>query len=179
MCRMVFVRLYVELSFALQKTWTFEVLDIEYATTNEELVKINLKAEHINRTTLGISGTLDVRYEFSEDTMIEMLMCRSTSGNADSYQLLPYRVPRMQIHDFFDTFYDMIFKDTGPCTNFPVIETKARDYQFCKVIYFKRCTFNNDHLPNYLPGGYYKVKVVISGEADWSLTVLFQVESTV
>uniref|UniRef100_A0A1B0G1U2 Uncharacterized protein n=1 Tax=Glossina morsitans morsitans TaxID=37546 RepID=A0A1B0G1U2_GLOMM len=160
-----------------EKTWTFEVLDIEYATTNEELVKINLKAEHINRTTLGISGTLDVRYEFSEDTMIEILMFRSASGNADSYQHLPYRVPRMQIHDFFDTFYDMIFKDAGSCTNFPVIETKARDYQFRKVIYFERCIFNNDPLPNHLPEGYYKVKVVASGEADWSLTALFQLVS--
>uniref|UniRef100_A0A1B0A4S3 Uncharacterized protein n=1 Tax=Glossina pallidipes TaxID=7398 RepID=A0A1B0A4S3_GLOPL len=162
----------------MSKTWTFEVLDIEYLTANEDLVKINLKAEHINRTTLGISGTLDLSYEFSEDTMIEMLMFRSASGNADSYQLLPYRIPRMQIHDFFDRFYDKMFKDAGPCTNFPVIETKARDYQFRKAIYFNRCIFNNDHMPNYLPGGYYKAKVVISGEADWSLTVLFQVEST-
>ncbi|KAL9928349.1 uncharacterized protein ACN427_005392 [Glossina fuscipes fuscipes] len=161
-----------------KKSWTYEILDTEFTTMNEELVKINLKAEHINRTTLGISGTLDFRYEFSEDTMIEMIVYRSASGNADSYQLLPYRIPRMQIHDFIDTFYDNIFKDLGPCSNFPVIETKARDYKFCKVIYFERCLFNNDHMPNYLPDGYYKAKVVTSGETDWSLTVLFQVEST-
>uniref|UniRef100_A0A1A9W5E3 Vitellogenin domain-containing protein n=1 Tax=Glossina brevipalpis TaxID=37001 RepID=A0A1A9W5E3_9MUSC len=157
-----------------EKSWAYEILEIEHTTSDDELVKVNLKAQHFNRTTLGISGTVDLRYEFSEETMLEMSVLRSASGNADSYQLLPYRIPRMQIYDFLDTFYDAIFKDIKSCSNFPVIETKARDYKFCKVIYFEKCVFTNDLMPNYMPEGYYKALVVISGETDWSLTVLYR-----
>lgn len=103
-----------------------------------------------------------------------MLLCRSTSGNADSYQLLPYRIPRMKLYDYLDTYYK---NGLEPCSNFPVIETEARDYKFCKVIYLKRCLFKYDFLPNYMPEGYYKLITAISGEADWSLTVLFHPES--
>uniref|UniRef100_A0A1A9V297 Uncharacterized protein n=1 Tax=Glossina austeni TaxID=7395 RepID=A0A1A9V297_GLOAU len=105
-----------------EKKWAFEILDILFTTSNEELVRIDLKTEYINRTTVGASGTLELRYEVSEDTMIEMLMYRSTSGNADSYQLLPYRIPRMKLYDYLDTYYKNGLKS---CSNFPLDEFTA------------------------------------------------------
>uniref|UniRef100_A0A1A9W1N0 Uncharacterized protein n=1 Tax=Glossina brevipalpis TaxID=37001 RepID=A0A1A9W1N0_9MUSC len=164
-------------SITLQKTWTMEIVGVEGNTTNSDLVTADWKVEHINRTSTGISGTIDMRYEFTEDSMIEIVLYRSATGNADSYQLLPYRILKTQVHDFMDQYYKGFIKDFETCSNFPVIETKARDYKFQQLYRFNKCTFTTDPMPNYLQEGYYKAIIQFSGETDWSVTCIAHVES--
>lgn len=46
-------------------------MSLEWNTTDDEMVKLDLKVEQINRTSFAFSGTLDLRYEISENTMVK------------------------------------------------------------------------------------------------------------
>uniref|UniRef100_A0A1A9W1C0 Uncharacterized protein n=1 Tax=Glossina brevipalpis TaxID=37001 RepID=A0A1A9W1C0_9MUSC len=159
------------------KTWTMEIVGVDWNITNEDLVAVDLKVEQVSRTSYRFSGTIDMRYEFTEDSLTEIIAYRSATGNANSYQLLPYRILKTQIHDFLDQYYEGFLKEFETCSNYPVIETKARDYKFQQLHRFNKCTFTTDPLPNYLPEGYYKAVVQFSGETDWSITCIAHVES--
>uniref|UniRef100_A0A1A9W1C2 Uncharacterized protein n=1 Tax=Glossina brevipalpis TaxID=37001 RepID=A0A1A9W1C2_9MUSC len=160
-----------------QKTWTMEIVGVDWNITNEDLIAVDLKIEQVSRTSYRFSGTIDIRYELTEDSMFKLILYRSATGNADRYQLLPYRIEKTQFYDFLDEYYKGFLKEFETCSNFPVIKTKARDYKFRQLYRFDKCTVTNDPMPNYMPEGYYKVIMQFSGETDWSLTFVVQVES--
>uniref|UniRef100_A0A1A9ZJ09 Uncharacterized protein n=1 Tax=Glossina pallidipes TaxID=7398 RepID=A0A1A9ZJ09_GLOPL len=163
-------------TYAKSKTWTMELVSLEWNTTDDEMVKLDLKVEQINRTSFAFSGTLDLRYEISENTMGDCTLYHSASGNSDSYKRLPYGGSE-KIYDLIDSFYHQFCKSFAKCSNFPLIKTKARDYKYRQRYTFDKCTFSADAAPNYMPIGYYKVVMQITGETYWSMTALVEVES--
>uniref|UniRef100_A0A1A9V8X1 Uncharacterized protein n=1 Tax=Glossina austeni TaxID=7395 RepID=A0A1A9V8X1_GLOAU len=153
-----------------------ELLSIVWNVADDEMVKIDLKVAQINRTSFAISGTVDLCYEISENTKVTVTLYQSASGNSDNYRKLPYQVSD-KLFDCLDQYYNQTFKNFLSCSNFPLIETEARDYKYRQLYIIDKCTLSNDAAPNYLPDGYYKVLVQFTGEADWSLILLFEVES--
>ncbi|KAI9584048.1 hypothetical protein GQX74_010383 [Glossina fuscipes] len=160
---------------AFNKTWTMQLVSVEWNTTDDEMVELDLKVEQINRTSFAFSGTVDVRFEISENTMGECKIYYSASGNLDSYRMLPYGGSG-KIFDIIDSYYHQACKSFAKCSNFPLIKTKARDYKYRQLYTFDKCTFSNDAAPNYLPDGYYKVVTQLTGETYWSIATLFEVE---
>uniref|UniRef100_A0A1B0B4Q9 Uncharacterized protein n=1 Tax=Glossina palpalis gambiensis TaxID=67801 RepID=A0A1B0B4Q9_9MUSC len=167
-----------------------ELLSIMWDVADDEMVKIDLKVKQINRTSFALSGTVDLRYEFSENTMINayaqyywiyylqinVITYHSPSGNSDNYRELPYHLSA-KVFDCLDKYYNETFKNFLSCLNLPQIETEARDYKYRQLYIIDRCTLSNDAAPNYLPDGYYKVLAQFTGETKWSLTGLLYVES--
>ncbi|KAI9584056.1 hypothetical protein GQX74_010391 [Glossina fuscipes] len=135
-----------------------ELLSIMWDVADDEMVKIDLKVKQINRTSFALSGTVDLRYEFSENTMINVITYHSPSGNSDNYRELPYHLSA-KVFDCLDKYYKETFKNFLNCSNLPQIETEARDYKYRQLYIIDRCTLSNDAAPNYLPDGYYKVLV--------------------
>lgn len=90
--------------------------------------------------------------------------------------MLPYGGSE-KIYDLIDSFYDQFCKSFAKCSNFPLIKTKARDYKYRQLYTFDKCTFSADAAPNYMPNGYYKLVMQLTGETYWSLTALVEIES--
>ncbi|XP_037886153.1 uncharacterized protein LOC119635417 [Glossina fuscipes] len=158
------------------KTWTMEPLNVEWNITDDELVKVDVKLQRINRTIVAFDGTIELLYELDEYTMMESAIYRSATGSINSYQRLPYRLPRNKVYDILDQYKDEISKNLRNCSNFPLLETHSRDYKFRELYRFDRCTYSTDILPNYLLEGYYKAIVELTGETNWSLTFLVRIE---
>ncbi|KAL9923737.1 uncharacterized protein ACN2A1_003208 isoform 1-T5 [Glossina fuscipes fuscipes] len=159
-----------------QKTWTMEPLNVEWNITDDELVKVDVKLQRINRTIVAFDGTIELLYELDEYTMMESAIYRSATGSINSYQRLPYRLPRSKVYDILDQYKDEISKNLRNCSNFPLLETHSRDYKFRELYRFDKCTYSTDILPNYLLEGYYKAIVELTGETNWSLTFLVRIE---
>lgn len=104
-------------------------------------------------------------------------MYRSATGSKDSYQQLPYQLARAKIYDCLDQYKGEMSKNLRNCSNFPVIATQSRDYEFRKLYRLDKCTYSTDVMPTYLPEGYYKVVMQFSGETSWSLIFLVRIES--
>uniref|UniRef100_A0A1A9W0I7 Uncharacterized protein n=1 Tax=Glossina brevipalpis TaxID=37001 RepID=A0A1A9W0I7_9MUSC len=154
-----------------KKIWTLDLLAVEWSITDGQLVKIDLKIKHVNRTSFAISGSWYMGYEVSEDTMVSMKLRRSSSGNADSYLLLPYELTG-KFYDLLHSHYKSTLRNFANCSNFPVIKTEARDYKYRNLFYLDKCTFTTDCMPNYITEGYYKASADITGETNWSVTIV-------
>ncbi|KAL9923742.1 uncharacterized protein ACN2A1_003208 isoform 2-T6 [Glossina fuscipes fuscipes] len=153
-----------------------EPLNVEWNITDDELVKVDVKLQRINRTIVAFDGTIELLYELDEYTMMESAIYRSATGSINSYQRLPYRLPRSKVYDILDQYKDEISKNLRNCSNFPLLETHSRDYKFRELYRFDKCTYSTDILPNYLLEGYYKAIVELTGETNWSLTFLVRIE---
>uniref|UniRef100_A0A1A9ZIZ8 Uncharacterized protein n=1 Tax=Glossina pallidipes TaxID=7398 RepID=A0A1A9ZIZ8_GLOPL len=130
-----------------------QVLSIGWNVADDEMIKIDLPVAQINRTSFAFSGTVDQRFEFSENSKVNVIMYHSASGNSDSYRKLPYQVSE-KVYDCVDLFYNQTFKYFSNCSNCPLIDTAARDYKYQRLYIFDKCILTNDAAPNYLPDGY-------------------------
>lgn len=83
--------------------WTeFEFNALE--NDDGSLIKTNLKVKRFNKTHSGLSGTVELKTELSNEWTLEGVLLYSSKGNNQFVQL-PYKFEKQDLCTFFDGMF--------------------------------------------------------------------------
>ncbi|KAJ6636975.1 hypothetical protein Bhyg_09701, partial [Pseudolycoriella hygida] len=121
----------------------------------------NLRFKRINKTTYGISGTIDIRTDFSNDFEAEMVFFHSANGN-NQFVKTPYKVPKDDACKIVDGIYIQSgsAKDVAVASDLPA---PTENSSLCDAYKKGHYTMNEyllseSVIPKYLQIGYYKAQ---------------------
>ncbi|XP_037713608.1 uncharacterized protein LOC119549537 [Drosophila subpulchrella] len=157
------------------RKWDYEPISIDAATSDESLINFDIKMIRISRGEFGVSATVEWNYDTTEETMVEAVVYRSSSGDESDYKMLPFNLPKQTFYDYLNTYYkDVIMKNFGPCSNAPQFEDKFQPPWPKKTYVAEKCVIEGDGLPEILPPGFYKIIFNCTGasQPSWSFTAI-------
>ncbi|XP_070140834.1 uncharacterized protein [Drosophila kikkawai] len=162
------------------RKWDYEPMSLSSTTTDPSKILIKTKIDRIGRGEFAISATAMFNYTTTEETMVECLVYRSSSGAEADYKLLPWAIPRQTFHEHLNTYYkEVTMRVFKKCSNFPYFEG---DFQppFPKMNYVaEKCALgDDDRLPEICPPGFYKIvfKCFGKNQPSWSFTAVFRLK---
>ncbi|XP_020818140.1 uncharacterized protein LOC110191595 [Drosophila serrata] len=160
------------------RKWDYEPLSIVTTTSDPNKLGIEGKIERLGRGDFGLTITLEWKYDATEETMVEAVAYRSSSGEESDYKLLPWVIPKQSFYEYLDTHYkDVVIKNLGNCSNLPQFEGKFQP-PFPQGTYkLNKCKVDGEGLPEIAPPGFYKIIFTKSGpdQPTWGLTAVFKV----
>ncbi|XP_034477897.1 uncharacterized protein LOC117784307 [Drosophila innubila] len=118
------------------------------------------------RGEFAYDGYINFNYDVTDDTMIEAVAFRSTSGRDEDYTPLPWTIPKQPFSKFIEDFYkDMIYENLYSCSNLPEPD-KVLPFQRGNLT-LKECVVEGKGMPEMAPQGYYKIILKTTGEVEW------------
>ncbi|XP_022218386.1 uncharacterized protein LOC111071390 [Drosophila obscura] len=151
---------------AAKTRWECEPQSVSAFSTNESLMKFDLRTQRVGRTDFFFSGTAFWNIDLDESVMIELELYRSTTGAESDYKLTPMSIPRQTFIEYIDTYYkDMVIKNLGECSDLPRYEDKYVPPWPKKTFTLTRCSVNGVGMPEVLLAGFYKIKANVSHPA--------------
>ncbi|XP_017044438.1 uncharacterized protein LOC108090333 isoform X2 [Drosophila ficusphila] len=140
------------------RKWEYELLSLEVFSSNPKLMKIEAKVVRMGRSEIGLSATLDLNYDVTDETTIEVIAYRSNSGDEGDYKMLPWAAPKQPYYEYLNTYYkDFVMKDFASCSNLPQFKDKFQPPVQKKKYYAEKCMVIGEGLPDIVPPGYYKL----------------------
>uniref|UniRef100_A0A6P4E9K5 Uncharacterized protein LOC108037958 n=1 Tax=Drosophila rhopaloa TaxID=1041015 RepID=A0A6P4E9K5_DRORH len=159
-----------------KRKWDYEPLSIESFSTDENLLKMEAKVERLGRGEFAITATIDFKYEPDENTFVEAVGYRSTSGDENDYKLIPLSIPKQPFTEFMNSHYkDMVIPNLGGCSNIIQFKDKFEPPWPMKVYNLKQCVADSDGFPDVVPEGYYKVNFTMSNPVDWGFILIVKI----
>ncbi|KAM8712819.1 hypothetical protein ACLKA7_013191 [Drosophila subpalustris] len=151
-----------------KRKWDYELISVESTTSDPDKLFIDVRIKRMRQGDFAYHGYINFNYDVDDTTMVEAVSFRSQSGRDDEYSPMPWSIPKQLYTEFIESFYeDMIYKNLGGCSNMPKPEN---------VLPFKKenitlteCVVSGDGLPEMAPQGYYKVKLTVTGEVEWTI----------
>ncbi|KAH8348350.1 hypothetical protein KR084_006648 [Drosophila pseudotakahashii] len=171
----VFIPLNNNYNKCLQRKWDYEPLSITSETSDESLINFELNIVRIGRGEYGISANVEWNYDTTDETMVEAIAYRSSSGEEADYKVLPWSIPKQPFYEYLNTYYkDVIMKNFAPCSNIPVFEDKFEPPWPKKTYIGDKCVIDGDGLPEIVPPGFYKIlfKGFGQDQPSWSFTAI-------
>ncbi|XP_016957977.1 uncharacterized protein LOC108029980 [Drosophila biarmipes] len=159
------------------RKWDYEPISIDCNTSDDSLININTKIVRINRGEFGISAKVEWNYDTTDETMVEAVVYRSTSGDESDYKVLPFSLPKQTFYDYLNTYYkDVIIKNFGGCSNIPQFEDKFEPPWPKKTYIADKCVIDGDGFPEILPIGFYKIVFNCTGpnQPSWSFVAIIK-----
>ncbi|XP_017077708.1 uncharacterized protein LOC108112381 [Drosophila eugracilis] len=168
----------VLLSYGTARKWDYEPLSITTYSSDDELMKIDVKIERVSRGVYGVTGRIEWNYDTTDKTMVEGIVLRSSSGEESDYKLLPWAIPSQSLYDHMNTYYkEVSMKNFKHCSNVPQFEGQFQP-PMPKMTYIgNKCVIDGDGLPDMIPQGYYKIILKCYGpeQPTWNATVIAKV----
>ncbi|XP_030559276.1 uncharacterized protein LOC115761613 [Drosophila novamexicana] len=161
-----------------KRNWDYDPISLTGHSSDETKLKPDLRVEHVGRYEAGFSGTLDWQYDVDYTTMIEVEIFRSASGSESDYMRLPFAVPKRTLLNSKAEYDNLLYPNTKRCSNMPRFEGDILHPWPRNLYKFHMCDFKNGIWPEILVDGFYKVKIIVTGEVDWSLTFVVRISST-
>ncbi|XP_017014790.2 uncharacterized protein [Drosophila takahashii] len=160
------------------RKWDYEPISIATYSSDDSLIKLDVKIERVARGVYGVTGRINWNYDTSDKTMVEATVSRSDSGDESDYKLLPWAIPPQSLYDHMNTYYkDVSMKNFKHCSNVPQFVGKFQP-PLPKMIYSgDKCVIDGDGLPDIMPPGFYKVILKCSGpgQPTWNSTSIFKI----
>ncbi|XP_034653517.1 uncharacterized protein LOC117891864 [Drosophila subobscura] len=148
---------------AAKTSWDCEPKSISAHSTNEGLLKVDVRMERVGRAGFFFTGTVFWNIDMDESVMVELELYRSTTGAESDYKLTPMSIPRQTFIEYINTYYrDMVIKNLGECSDLPRYEDQYVPPWPKKNYTLTRCTINGVGMPEVLLAGFYKIKANIS-----------------
>ncbi|XP_064539352.1 uncharacterized protein LOC135429093 [Drosophila montana] len=160
-----------------KRNWEYDPISINGISADETKMKFDLRVERLGRHEIGFSGTIDWQYDIDNTTMIEMRIFRSVSGSESDYKLLPYAVPKKPYPSAKRPYDEIGYPNLSRCSNIPRIEGDVLHPWPRNLYTFHMCAFTDGVLPEVLVEGYYKTIIKVTGEVDWSLTIVIMIRT--
>ncbi|XP_017044431.1 uncharacterized protein LOC108090328 [Drosophila ficusphila] len=160
-----------------ERKWEYEPLSVTAFTSDASQMSLDPKIVQMGRGEIGISIVIEWRYDTTEETMVEVVVYRSSSGDEGDYKLLPFAIPRQPFHDYVNTYFkDVFLKMLAPCSNFPQFEGDLLPPWPQDKYVADKCIFEGEGLPDMLPPGHYKLILNCSGpdQPSWGLAGVFK-----
>ncbi|XP_017025083.3 uncharacterized protein [Drosophila kikkawai] len=159
------------------RKWDYEPISFITTTSDPSRLSFEVKIDRLGRGDFALSGTIDWKYDATENTMVEASAYRSSSGDESDYKLLPWSIPKQPFYEYLNTYYkDVIIKNLGHCTNLPQFQGKFQP-PFPQGTYkLIKCKSDGDGLPEIAPPGFYKIIFTKSGpdQPTWGFTAIFK-----
>ncbi|XP_034480995.1 uncharacterized protein LOC117786744 [Drosophila innubila] len=166
------ILLYLCVGCVARRNWKIEILSITTKSSDENLLNVHLHVDQAALIKTSFSGTFDVKFDTDDKTMIEVIALYSVSGREEDYRRNPYQVPKMTLTEFIDTYWnELIYPTLRPCSNFQEFEGKFVPPFPRKSYIMNQCELTGDGSPDILPIGYYKVLILLSGQAELNVTL--------
>ncbi|XP_017014750.2 uncharacterized protein [Drosophila takahashii] len=164
------------------RKWDYEPISITGYTSDESLMSYNISIDRIGRGEYGISGNADWKYDVTEETMVEGIAYRSSSGAESDYRVLPYSIPKQSFYEYLNTYYkDVIMRNVAHCSNIPTFKDKFQPPWPKKIYTAEKCVVDGEGLPEIVPPGFYKVIGNCTGpdQPTWSVTIVFKLTNKI
>ncbi|XP_039483039.1 uncharacterized protein LOC120446235 [Drosophila santomea] len=161
-----------------ERKWNYEPVSTEAMSSDESLMKIDVKIERINRRSYGLTAKVEWNYDTTEETMVEANVLRSYTGDANDYKLLPWAIPKQSLYDHMNTYYkDVSMKNFKHCSNVPQFEGQFQPPLPKKTYFGNKCVIDGDGLPEIVPSGFYKIILKCYGpnQPTWNSTSVFKI----
>ncbi|XP_017044439.1 uncharacterized protein LOC108090335 [Drosophila ficusphila] len=162
------------------RKWEYEPLSLDTFSSDPKLIKIDAQIVRMGRADFGLTGTAEWNYDTTDETMVEVIAFRSSSGDESDYKMLPWAVPKQPFYDYLNTYYkDMFMKDFVSCSNLPQFEDKFEPPWLKQKYYAEKCIINGEGLPDMVPLGYYKLIFNCTGpdQPSWSFVAVVKLTS--
>uniref|UniRef100_A0A1A9VSF8 Uncharacterized protein n=1 Tax=Glossina austeni TaxID=7395 RepID=A0A1A9VSF8_GLOAU len=160
------------------KTYSYQLISLETNSSDPDLLDIDVRLQRKSRRELVLSGYVDIKYDIQEgdDTEIEWVVYHSPTGSESDYKLLPFNIRRQSIYDYFNSFYkDFIMNGIANCSDLWVFDGKAPSPLEKKRYEINGCVLNDDHYPNHLGDGFYRIVGRIYGQVQCTIMLLIEV----
>uniref|UniRef100_A0A1B0FIS8 Uncharacterized protein n=1 Tax=Glossina morsitans morsitans TaxID=37546 RepID=A0A1B0FIS8_GLOMM len=131
-----------------------------------------------SRRELVLSGYVDIKLDIQEgdDTEIDCVVYHSATGSESDYKLLPFNIRRQSLYDYFNSFYkDFVMNGIANCSDLWVFDGKAPSPLEKKRYEINDCVLNDEHYPNHLGDGFYRIIGRIYGQVECTITLLAEV----
>nr|XP_017014791.2 uncharacterized protein LOC108069297 isoform X1 [Drosophila takahashii] len=178
----IFIPLYHFNKTCLQRKWDYEPISITAFTSDESLISFNISLVRIGRGEYGASAIVEWNYDTTEETMVEGVVYRSSSGAESDYRVLPYSIPKQSFYEYLNTYYkDVVMKNLAHCSNIPIFEDKFQPPWPKKTYIGDKCVVDGDGLPEIVPPGMYKIVCNCTGpdQPTWGLTIIFKLTNRI
>ncbi|XP_016957975.2 uncharacterized protein LOC108029978 [Drosophila biarmipes] len=140
------------------RKWDYEPISVVGISSNDSLVSFDIQIIRIGRGEYGVSGTAVWNYDTTDETTMEAVAYRSSTGAESDYKLLPFSVPKQSFNDYINSYYkEVIMKNLAHCSNLPQFKGKFQPPWPKKTYWAEKCVFKCDGLPDIILPGLYKV----------------------
>ncbi|EDW48432.1 uncharacterized protein LOC6609765 isoform X1 [Drosophila sechellia] len=171
----VLILLIVDQCYGKRK-WDYEPLSIETYSTDESMLKIAAKVERVGRGAYAISANIEFKYTPDDNTMVEAMAYRSTSGDENDYKIIPLTIPKQPYVQFMNNHYkDVVLPNLGGCSNLVKFDDKFEPPWPQDTYVLDKCVANSDGFPDMVPEGYYKVNFTIMNPVDWGFILIVKI----
>nr|XP_016940562.1 uncharacterized protein LOC108017904 isoform X2 [Drosophila suzukii] len=164
------------------RRWEYELMSVETYSSDESLMKIDVKVERVDRGVYGVTGSVNWNYDTSDETMVQASVFKSNSGDESDYKSLPWAIPAQSLYEHMNTYYkDVSMKNFKHCSNVPQFEGKFQPPIQKQIYSGDKCVINCDGLPDIVPPGFYKIIMKCSGpgQPTWNATVISKVTTKI
>ncbi|XP_037713619.1 uncharacterized protein LOC119549541 [Drosophila subpulchrella] len=164
------------------RKWEYEPLSVAGISSDDSLISFDMKIVRISRGEYGISATVVWNYDTTEETMVEAVVYRSSSGDERDYMLLPFSIPKQSFYDYLNTYYkNVIMKNFGPCSNVPQFEDKFQPPWPKQTYNAEKCVFSGEGLPEIILPGFYKIIFNCSGpnQPSWAFVAILKMRNKI
>ncbi|XP_061395980.1 uncharacterized protein LOC133331612 [Musca vetustissima] len=169
------------LSLALSKQfWDFELIQVDYYTSNPEVADIKLNAQRIDRGRYGASGFIDLKIDLYEDDVRIQFLLQRSQFRSGPFTTMPMKIENETLSTAVNVFYrNMIMEEAQKCCeNAPYFNDTFKPPLTKRLVTLNQCSVSLEKLPNYMMDGYYITRTSVYGR-DWYgyLETLAYVES--
>ncbi|XP_064553300.1 uncharacterized protein LOC135438759 [Drosophila montana] len=161
-----------------KRNWDYDPIFLTGNSSDETKLKPDFRVERVGRYEVGFSGTLDWQYDIDNTTMVEVQIFRSSSGSESDYRLIPFAVPKRPLATTKAIYDDLLYANIKHCSNMPRFEGDALLPWPRNLYKFHMCDFRNGLFPEILMDGFYKIKIIVTGEVEWSVTFVSRIRTT-
>ncbi|XP_075166706.1 uncharacterized protein LOC142238864 [Haematobia irritans] len=164
-----------------EKTWTYELVSVESASSNPAIADISVKEKRIRRGLYAFSGFLDFKTDLYDTSLIDVKVYRSSTERDEDYQITPFVIENEILTNFINFHYKAyIMEAIKECA--PSAPQYGGDYEFAapfeKVrIDVNECGVPTDGFPNIMEYGLYKIEAHLRNEIDMYFKIVVRLMS--
>ncbi|XP_037818839.1 uncharacterized protein LOC119608474 [Lucilia sericata] len=162
-----------------KRSWIYELTEVNTKSSNPDLININLSIERIKRGVFALSGEFYMNLDMTEGdgNNVQLKSFRSTNGDGD-YRSIPLQMSQRHFYEAFNSHYKSVLMDTfKDCSDLPVFEDKFTPPLEKKTYILDKCQISQDGMPNHMEAGVYKIVLSGTGDVEWEVEVIAEVEA--
>ncbi|XP_065365678.1 uncharacterized protein LOC135958714 [Calliphora vicina] len=154
--------------------WTYELISIKLDSATPSLIDGDLHITRISRGLFALSGSITLREDLSNDTIIYADIYYSFLGH--DYIKGPLRISKTPLPKFMQTFYkDILLDSLMDCSkNTPTLELEGVITK--RVLEMENCVISNENMPSHMKNGYYKIMFAFTEQVEAMLEIIAKIE---
>ncbi|XP_046803206.1 uncharacterized protein LOC111685264 [Lucilia cuprina] len=161
-----------------KKDWIYELNEVNTKSSNPDLFNVNVIVERVKRGVFAMSGEFYVNIDITEGdgNDVELKSFRSANGDGN-YKSIPLEMSRRHFFEALNSHYKNVVMETfKDCSDLPYFEDKFTPPLEKKAYKLDKCIFSQDGLPNHMETGVYKVILSGTGDVEWEVEVIFEIQ---